>query len=554
MFNMKEIIVFNLENDQDLVLGHRRSMQLGEMCGLGLVSQTSFATAVSEVARFMIENGNNSILQLCVKKSRNNRPMICASVNSPSLSELNFSNDNFQYARKLVSQFEISGTSVTISSELPKSTVINQALIEKCKKVFQAAQAISPYEEVKRKNAELQQLADNLVESENRYQELTGSLPLMMFILASDHHMLYANQWFLEFSGKSLANLKETNWFDWVRTHHMEIDFGHLQSKLQEKQPFQLEVRLSSGNRALWHLLSLTPQLNANGELLQWFGFIVNIHAQKVVDETLKDNQELRMVREMMEIREKQLDETILELNRSNQELARYAYVASHDLQEPIRKTQLLADMVLNKFSAHVPAEALDLLKRLKGSSDRMQLIVKDLLNYSRLNSGTVPLNEKIELSKLVQLAATNLELMIREKEAVITVKDSCTITGNTLQLLSLFQNLLANAIKFTPPGTRPSVVITASAVERNKYDVLKLATDKSWLCLQVIDNGIGFEQRYAERIFEVFQRLHSHKQYEGTGIGLSVCKKIVELHGGVILAESTPGNGANFIFYLPGE
>jgi len=551
---MKEIIVFNLENDQDLVLAHRRSMQLGEMCGLGLVAQTSFATAVSEVARFMIENGNNSSLHLSLNKSRNNRSVICASVNSPSLSTLNVSNSNFQYARKLTSQFEISGTAVSISSELPKSTNINQALIDRCKQVFKSSQAISPYEEVKRKNTELQQLADNLVESENRYQELTGSLPLMMFTLAADYHMLYANPWFLEFMGKSLAAIKQTNWLDWVRTHHMETDFGYLKVKLEQKQPIQLEVRLSSKSGELWHLMSLTPQLDANGQLLQWFGFIVNIHAQKVVDQTLKDNQELRTIREMMEIREKQLDETILELNRSNQELARYAYVASHDLQEPIRKTQLLADMVLTKYSTQMPGEALDLLTRLKGSSERMQLIVKDLLEYSRLNSGPVPVNEKIDLNKLVQTAMANLEFLIKEKEATITVLETATVTGNALQLLSLFQNLLANAIKFTAEAIRPSVVITANTIDKNNSKTLKLAVDRQWLCIQVIDNGIGFEQQYADRIFEVFQRLHSRKQYEGTGIGLSVCKKIVELHGGVIFAKSMPGNGSNFTFYLPGE
>ena len=551
---MKEIIVFNLENDQDLVLAHRRSMQLGEMCGLGLIAQTSFATAVSEVARFMIENGNNSTLHLSLNKSRNNRAVICASVNSPSLSTLNISNSNFQYARKLASQFEISGTSVSISSELPKATNINQALIDRCKQVFKSSQAISPYEEVKRKNTELQQLADNLVESENRYQELTGSLPLMMFTLAADYHMLYANPWFLEFIGKSLAAIKQTNWLDWVQTHYMETDFDYLKVKLEQKQPIQLEVRLSSKTGELWHLMSLTPQLDASGQLLQWFGFIVNIHAQKVVDQTLKDNQELRTIREMMEIREKQLDETILELNRSNQELARYAYVASHDLQEPVRKTQLLADMVLTKYGTQMPGEALDLLTRLKGSSERMQHIVKDLLEYSRLNSGPVPVNEKIDLNKLVQTAMANLEFLIKEKEATIAVLETATVTGNALQLLSLFQNLLANAIKFTAQGIRPSVIITTNTVDKNTGKILKLAVDRQWLCIQVIDNGIGFEQQYADRIFEVFQRLHSRKQYEGTGIGLSVCKKIVELHGGVISAKSKPGNGSNFTFYLPGE
>ncbi|GAB2794121.1 hypothetical protein GCM10027275_43960 [Rhabdobacter roseus] len=549
---MKEIIVFNLENDLDLVLAHRRSMHLGELCGLGLVAQTSFATAVSEVARFMIEQRTNSILSLALTKSKENQAVICASINSPSLSRLNISNENFRYARKLVSHFDISGTSVSISCELPKTAVLSPALINKCKQEFNASQAISPYEEVRRKNTELQQLADSLVESENQYQELTNSLPLMMFTLAADHQMLYANQSFLDFIGKSLPALKGTNWFYWIQDYHLDVDINYLKVKLEKKAFFQLEVKLSSAAGGVWHLLSLTPQLDSAGNLMQWFGFIVNIHAQKVVDQALKDNQELRHVKEIMESRQKQLDDTIHELNRSNHELARYAYVASHDLQEPVRKIKILADIIIDKYDTHIPVDAQNLLERLKNSAERMQSLVKDLLTYARLNSGPVLLNEKVELSKIVQLATANLEYLIQEKGATITATDSYTITGNALQLLLLFQNLLANAIKFTSDGVKPVVVVLADVLTSQQAKQLKLADNRQWLCIQVIDNGIGFEPQYTEMIFEVFQRLHLQSEFNGTGIGLSICRKIVELHGGSITAKSSPGSGSNFTLYLP--
>ncbi|MCE6991250.1 ATP-binding protein [Dyadobacter sp. CY323] len=549
---MNDIIAFNLENDLDLVLAHRRSMQLCEMCGLGLVAQTGFATAVSEVARFMIDNRSDSVLSLSFSKPKDGRPVICASIKSPSLNRLNVSNENFEYARRLVSHFEVSASSVSISCELPKSVTLTQTLFERCRQEFKTGQPISPYEEVKRKNAELQQLADRLVESENRYQELTGSLPLMMFTLAADHHMLYANQSFLDFTGKSLEDLKETNWLNWIQTHHLDADLEYLKEKLENEQPFQLEVNLSAAASQVWHLLSLTPQLDSSGELMQWFGFIVNIHAQKVVDQTLKDNEELRRVKKIMEIREKQLDDTIQELNRSNTELARYAYIASHDLQEPIRKTRLLADMVIDKYHTHIPPEAQDLLRRLKGSAERMQLVVKDLLTYSKLNSGPVSLIEKVELSKLVQLATSNLEYLIIEKDATISTTNSPVITGNALQLLLLFQNLLANAVKFTAPGIKPVVVVMADLLTKQQSEALKLNGRHKWLCIQVIDNGIGFDEKYTDRIFEVFQRLHSQNDFSGTGIGLSICKKIVDQHGGKITAKSTPGQGSNFTIYLP--
>jgi PAS domain S-box-containing protein len=551
---MKDIIAFNLENDQDLVLAHRRSMQLGEICGLGLVAQTGFATAVSEVARFMIENGDNSVLQLSLERAKASRPTICASISSPSLAKLDLSNENFVYARRLVDHFEILETVVSISYELPKSVILNQALIDRCKKEFHAVLAISPYEEVKRKNAELQQLADRLVESENRYQELTSSLPLMMFSLTADYRMLYANQAFLEFTGRNLSELKDTSWFDWIRMHQLSEDFRHLKIKFENRQPFQLEINLSSKYGDVWHLLSLTPQADISGNLIQWFGFIVNIHAQKVVDQTIKDNEELRRVKKMMEVHQKQLDDTIMELNRSNHELARYAYVASHDLQEPIRKTQLLTDIVLDRFSSQIPPEGQDLLMRLKRSAERMHLVVKDLLDYSRLNSGPVPMNDKVELSQILQSAATNLEYLIQEKNATITWPDSHTVTGNSIQLLLLFQNLITNAIKFTAPEVKPVITVIADVLTASQSAELNLNRDRSWIGIQVIDNGIGFEEQYAERIFEVFQRLHSQKQYQGTGIGLSICKKIVEMHGGFISVKSTPGSGSNFKLYLPAK
>lgn len=547
-----EIILFNLENDQDLVLAHRRSMQLAEMCGLGLVAQTSFATAVSEVVRFMIEHGSNSVLSLSLNKYKAKPLMICASIKSPALARLNLANENFNYARKLAGYFDITDTEVSIRVEPPRSVNLTQSLIEKCRQAFRSSQAISPYEEVKRKNIELQQLADNLVESENRYQELTGSLPLMMFTLAADHQIVYANRWFLNFTGKTLTTLEDTNWLDWVRIHHLSVDIEQLQLKLATHLPFQLEVNLSDTTGKVWHLLSMTPQLDSSGHVIQWFGFIVNIAAQKMVEQTLRDNQELRQVRQEMEIRQKQLDDTITELNRSNQELARYAFVASHDLQEPIRKVRLLTDLIIEKFGDTVPQEATDLLSRLKISSERMHLVVKDLLDYSRINSGPVPLNETVELSTIIELAKANLEYLINEKAAVIVADHSFPITCNAAQLMLLFQNLLANAIKFTAKGVTPAIEIKASRLSKQQSDQFDLDKSQQWIHIQVIDNGIGFEQQYSEKIFEVFQRLHSQKQYEGTGIGLSICKKIVALHGGTISASSSPGSGSIFTLFLP--
>ncbi|MBE9461674.1 ATP-binding protein [Dyadobacter subterraneus] len=551
---MQEIINFKLENDLDLVLAHKRSMQLAETCGLGLVAQTSFATAVSEVARLMIERGALSAISLYVGKSQKNHGIIRASVNSPTLFEIDLSNEKILYAQRLVNNFVLSATEISMDLDLPKNLSLTGVFIEKCKTRFKTALPISPYEEVKRKNAELQQLADNLVQSENRYQQLTNALPLMMFILAKDGQMLYANEWFLNFTGKNLESLTNTNWLTWLSVHHVEVDLIKLRVTLEKRMPFQQEVLLTSldGN-TIWHLLSLTPQENTSGKgIIQWFGFIVNIHAQKVVEKTLRDNHELIQIKRAMELREKQLDQTILELNRSNQELDRYAYVASHDLQEPTRKIILLSDMVIERYALRVPPEAKDLLVRVKGAAERMHSLVTDLLAYSRINSGKL-LTSKISLSDIIRNITENLEYSIVKTNARIRLNDSYLICGNVVQMQQLFQNLIGNAIKFTEKGKDPDITITAEPLTDKQIESLELAQDH-WLSIQVSDNGIGFDQIYAERIFEVFQRLHSRKEFEGTGIGLSICKKIVELHGGKISVVSNIGQGSSFTFYLPYE
>ncbi|TDE15620.1 ATP-binding protein [Dyadobacter psychrotolerans] len=550
---MHQISVFNLENDQDIVLAHKRSMQLAEMCGLGLVAQTSLATAVSEIARFMIEIQAHASIRLSLGKAPMNLSAICASIYSPSINNIDISNEKFQYAKRLVNEFVVSSTEVCMYLELPRNVAFNTSFIDKCKNRFKNSQPISPYDEVKRKNAELQQMADSLLQSENRYQQLTNSLPLMMFILAEDGQMLYANEWFLNFTGKNLQSLNKTNWLNWLSVHHVQVDFESLRQLLELKQAFQQEVLLTTlDGSTVWHLLSLTPQGNdLKQENIQWFGFIVNIHAQKVVEKTLRDNQELIQIKIAMEAHEKQLDQTIQELNRSNQELARYAYVASHDLQEPTRKIILLSSMIMDRYKSTIPPEANGLLDRIKGSADRMQALVTDLLVYSRIDSGERKLDEHAELSDIVSVASENLEFTIREVNARINLNGSYVLLGNTIQLQQLFQNLIGNAVKFAGMGLVPVININAQPLSHLQVASLNLP-GSDWLSIDVCDNGIGFDESFAERIFEVFQRLHSRTQYTGTGIGLSICKKIVELHGGRISVTSEEGKGSVFTLTLP--
>lgn len=249
-------------------------------------------------------------------------------------------------------------------------------------------------------------------------------------------------------------------------------------------------------------------------------------------------------------------NEELLEANdlliRSNDNLQKFAYVASHDLQEPLRKIQAFGDM-LKKELAPVSSEGLDYLDRMQNAASRMSTLIRDLLNYSRLSTRG-DTSTLLVLNDLVQAVLTDLDLTIAETGAVINVGLLPTVAGDAFQLSQLFQNLISNALKFHQPNTTPHIKITARTVKATDLsDTVKSARAADmYHQIDVIDNGIGFEERFLTRIFEVFQRLHSRSTFAGTGIGLAICEKVVTNHGGTITAASQPNQGSVFSVFLP--
>jgi PAS domain S-box-containing protein len=240
---------------------------------------------------------------------------------------------------------------------------------------------------------------------------------------------------------------------------------------------------------------------------------------------------------------EEAIGQKAAELARSNAELEQFAFVASHDLQEPLRKIQAFGDRLKGKIGGEIAPEAREYLERMQNASARMRTLINDLLTFSRVIRRTEPF-VSVDLAAVTKGVLGDLEVRIEKSGARIEVGELPVIEADPMQMHQLLLNLLSNALKFQPPNGRPVVKIRSRTYS---------ALSGEQLCeITVQDNGIGFEEKYLEKMFAVFQRLHGRSEYEGTGVGLAVCRRITDRHHGTITAKSQLGRGAIFIVTLP--
>lgn len=231
-------------------------------------------------------------------------------------------------------------------------------------------------------------------------------------------------------------------------------------------------------------------------------------------------------------------------LEASNRELEEFAYVASHDLQEPLRKIMAFGDRLHSKYGNVLDEVGQDYLLRMQNAAARMQTLISDLLNLSRISTRGQPF-EKVDLHFIVADVLRDLETAIEQQAGTIDIGPLPVIAADPVQMRQLFQNLIGNALKFHQPSVAPVVKISSQLVQEPTAPYPVYA-------IEVADNGIGFEEKYGTRIFQPFQRLHGARSYEGTGMGLAICRRIVERHGGVISTRSQPGVGTTFMITLP--
>jgi light-regulated signal transduction histidine kinase (bacteriophytochrome) len=247
---------------------------------------------------------------------------------------------------------------------------------------------------------------------------------------------------------------------------------------------------------------------------------------------------------------EAELTEAVAQLERSNRELQDFAYVASHDLQEPLRKIRAFGDRLTTQYAEALGARGHDYLARMQQAA-RMQTLITDLLAFSRVTTQARPFGP-VDLPRVAQEVLSDLEVHLEQVGGRVAVETLPTIEADPLQMRQLLQNLLGNALKFHRPEIPPVVKIASDSLPVSTAEAPAPAAPPRWCRLVVADNGIGFDEKYLDRIFAPFQRLHGRSEYDGTGIGLAVCRKIAERHGGSITAHSTLGQEATFIVTLP--
>ena len=330
---------------------------------------------------------------------------------------------------------------------------------------------------------------------------------------------------------------------------------------VETARPIQTEeVALQADGKLHTYLSIKFPICDRQGKVVQIGGIATDITERKQVEHLLQKNNdelerrvrkrtaELRQVNDSLEAEiavrresERQLSKTAADLKTSNRALQDFAYVASHDLQEPLRKIRAFGDRLQVKYAPELGDRGRDYLRRMQNAAERMQGLIKDLLTYSRITTKVQPF-VATDLNIVVKEVLSDLETAIEQNKGQVRLSQLPTIEADPLQMRQLFQNLIGNALKFHQPEQAPLITISQQT----------LPDSESMVELRIEDNGIGFDEKYLDRIFTPFQRLHGRLEYEGTGMGLAICRKIIERHGGRLTAESFVGQGATFIIFLP--
>lgn len=410
------------------------------------------------------------------------------------------------------------------------------------------------------------QVEADLQQSEERLRFMADTMPQLVWITRPDGYHEYYNKHWYEYTGTHYGETDGEGWNNLFHEDDRKRSSEVWQHALKTGEPYEIRYRLyhAPTKTYRWVIGRALPHKNEAGEILKWYGTctdiddsIREIEARKKLENELKEEKkrlesrvaertsQLKLTNEGLrdEIKKRQsIEETLREygeeLIRSNKELEEFAYVSSHDLQEPLRKIQAFGDLLVEEYSDKL-GDGKEYLDRISASAQRMSTLIEDLLTFSRVTTKLSVLRP-IDLNEVLQNTVSDLQERIKkEKGKVVLEPHLPTVMADETHMRQLFQNLISNALKFHPDDRAPVVNVSATANDDEHIITVK-------------DNGIGIDSKYDKKIFAVFQRLNSKQAYEGTGIGLAVCKKIVERYGGTIEIESTLNVGTTFKITLP--
>ncbi len=382
-------------------------------------------------------------------------------------------------------------------------------------------------------------------ESELRFRTLLEAIAQMTWTNTPEGEMNFYNQRWYDYTDLDFEQTKGWGWLAVVHPDDLPHTLEMYKRALADGTIFVVENRYRRGLDGMyrWHLNRALPMRDETGEITRWVGTATDIHEQK----QLAANLEVQV-----QARTEQLTASNYDLRRSNDNLEKFAYIASHDLQEPLRKIQSFGGILKTQYAGQL-GEGVDYLERMQVAASRMSLLIKDLLSFSRISTRQEA-DAFVSLNRILMEVVDDLEVAIEKTGAQIQVDELPTILGDESQLRQLFQNLLSNALKFQKQGTTPLIKVRSKRIAASDVpdSVRPSRSAPTYYCISVTDNGIGFDGKYIDRIFKVFQRLHGRNEYAGTGIGLAICEKVVVNHGGAITAVSKLGQGAEFVIYFP--
>ncbi|HEY3386196.1 MAG TPA: PAS domain S-box protein [Saprospiraceae bacterium] len=393
------------------------------------------------------------------------------------------------------------------------------------------------------RTAELQKAIEELQQSENQIKTIFEAAP--DGVIAIDHHGIIIN-W----------NTEAENIFGWEKHEVLGKPFAEMViSKSYREQlkrtimkllkmggadavnkPIEMKGLRKDKTEIPVELKISVSQINHVNPI--FIGFARNIADRKFSESQLKN-------------KAAQIAEKVIELQRANKELEAFTYVSSHDLQEPLRKIQTFAGRILEGEHQHLSEKGKDMFRRMQEAGQRMQALIQDLLAFSRVNS-TERIFEKANLNEIIEQVKREFKEIIEEKKATIEVSEMCKANIIRFQFRQLMQNLISNSLKFSRSDTPPRIIIKDEMAKGIELNHPKLIAEKDYCHITFMDNGIGFEPEFSEKVFEVFQKLHTRDEFAGTGIGLAIVKKIVENHEGIITATSELTKGTKFDIYIP--